>query len=402
MADLPVLSPIDQRILGSLLEKERTVPASYPLTLNSLRTACNQTSSRDPVTDYDERTIATALSDLKLRKLVRFEHSGGGSRVMKYRQIVDEALELAPDERAVLTVLLLRGAQSVGEIKTRTERLHGFADPAEVERALTQMAARPAPLVREIARRPGWRDPRWVHLLGNEVPTVAPPAPLSAPPRELDAERRDAKVLTTYEIVAATYADMLLDELDHKPFDRWLLARLAALADGRPVADLGCGPGHVAALLTASGADVTGFDIAPAMITRARRAFPDVTFEVGDFCHVPAPHHCDGWGAIVAWYAFVHHTEAEVGDALRDLAHRLVPGGWLGVAVHVGPEVRHLDDWWGHAVDIDFVFHDPRTLRAAVTAAGFTIVEWYLRAPLDEVEAPSERLYILARRRSTG
>ena len=130
--DLPTLDPVEQRVIGSLLEKERTVPASYPMTLNALRTACNQSSSREPVVDYDDATIVDAIDRLKARGLARMVHASHGSRTVKYRQVLDERLQLEPAELAVITVLLLRGPNAAGELKTRTERLHGFADRAEV------------------------------------------------------------------------------------------------------------------------------------------------------------------------------------------------------------------------------------------------------------------------------
>lgn len=394
MPELPLLAPIDQRILGALLEKERTVPSTYPLTLNGLRSACNQTSSRDPVTDYDERTLEHALSELKLRGLLRFEHTGTGSRVMKYRQLLSELLELADDERAVLTVLLLRGEQSAGELRTRTDRLHAFADNAQVDDCLHRMARRSGPLVQELPRRSGQRDTRWKHLLDGTAPEVAPPE-VTTP---FDHDARDARVVATYEAVAATYADMLLDELDHKPFDRWFLARVAELAAGRPIADIGCGPGHVTAMLAAANPDVVGFDISPAMVDVARRAFPALRFSVGDFRALPSPAGGGAWGAIVALYAFVHMATDELDATFATLAEALAPGGWLTVATHVGPEVRHRDDWWGHPVDIDFVLHEPRAVRAAVARAGFEVVEWYVRAPIDGIEVATDRLYLIARR----
>ena len=143
-AALPQLDEVEQRVLGALLEKERTVPASYPMTLKGLQTACNQSSSRDPVVTYDDATILDAIDRLKARGLARMVHASHGSRVVKYRQVLDENLALdqrdpdgdedrADGDLALLTVLLLRGAQAAGELKTRTERLHGFADREEVE-----------------------------------------------------------------------------------------------------------------------------------------------------------------------------------------------------------------------------------------------------------------------------
>ncbi|MEO7943735.1 MAG: YceH family protein, partial [Marmoricola sp.] len=166
MSDLPVLDANEQRVLGSLLEKRTTVPASYPLTANALRTACNQTNNREPVVDLDQQTVEQTARALKDRGLLRIVWSDIGRRTLKYHQILDERLGLEPDERALLTVLLLRGAQAPGELRTRTERLHAFADRGEVEACLRRMAERPQPLVRELERRPGQQDPRWLHLLG--------------------------------------------------------------------------------------------------------------------------------------------------------------------------------------------------------------------------------------------
>ena len=148
MSELPVLGAEDQRILGSLMEKQTTVPATYPLSANALTSACNQTSSRDPVTDYDQQTVERTAKSLKERGLLRIVWSDTGRRTLKYHQILDEQLGLQPDERALLTVLLLRGEQAPGELHTRTERLHGFADRHEVEACLHRMASRPQPLVR--------------------------------------------------------------------------------------------------------------------------------------------------------------------------------------------------------------------------------------------------------------
>jgi uncharacterized protein YceH (UPF0502 family) len=169
VSELPVLDATDQRILGSLMEKQTTVPASYPLTANALRSACNQTSSREPVVDFDQQAVEQAARALKDRGLVRIVWADTGRRTLKYHQTLTERLELEPDEQALLTVLLLRGAQAPGELRTRTERLYGFADRLEVEACLLRMAGRARPLVRELERRPGQQDPRWIHLLGPDL-----------------------------------------------------------------------------------------------------------------------------------------------------------------------------------------------------------------------------------------
>jgi uncharacterized protein YceH (UPF0502 family)/SAM-dependent methyltransferase len=407
---LPVLDQVEQRILGSLLEKEVTVPTTYPMTLNGLRTACNQSSSRDPITELTDEEIVAAIDRLKARSLARMVYASSGARAVKYRQVLDEQLGLAGDERALLTVLLLRGPQAAGELKTRTERLHGFADRAEVERCLASLRDRDLPLVRELERRPGQQDPRWIHLLGPvDVEAMAAGASgggarAAAVDREVvladgGPRARDARVVASYDDLAGAYADELLAELDHKPFDRWLLERLADLSDGGPVADAGCGPGQVGAFLAMAGADVAGFDLSPGMVAEACRRFPELRFEVADLTDLPAPG--DGpelWAAIAAWYSLVHLAGSELAPAVHLLATRLRPGGWLALAVHVGAEVRHQAELFGVDVELDVVFHDPEQVLAAVRGAGLADVEWYRRGPIAGAEAETERLYVLARR----
>jgi uncharacterized protein YceH (UPF0502 family) len=395
----PQLSAVEQRVLGALLEKQRTVPTSYPLTLKALRTACNQTSSREPVTDYDDPLLQATLKELRDRELVRAVWSGAGSRVMKFHQRLEEHLGIGAPELAVLTVLLLRGPQAPGELRSRTERLHQFEDRADVETVLRGLAELSEPLVVELERRPGQQDHRWAHLLG--------PLPESAPaPEPVDrdvviaagTDVRDARVVAGYDAAAAGYARDLSDELAHKPFDRWLLDRVAEEADGGPVADVGTGPGQVAARLAASGAEVLGVDLSPAMIDEARRLFPDLEFQVGDLTNLLRPRAAAGWSAITAWYAFVHMAPSELPAVLAGLARVLVPGGCLAFALHVGDEVHHADELFGAPVDLEFVLHDATEVIEAVTAAGLVDVEWYLRSPLPDVEVATDRLYVLARR----
>ena len=165
---------VEIRVLGCLIEKQRTTPDQYPLSLNSLRLACNQTTNRDPVVDYDERTIKAALDRLSHRGWTRFA-SGVGSRALKYRHLVDEKLGLSEPELAVLAVLMLRGPQTPGELKQRTERLHPFASPAEVMQSLDALAERE--LVEQLERRPGQKEERFVQLVGGgetEEPASVP------------------------------------------------------------------------------------------------------------------------------------------------------------------------------------------------------------------------------------
>ncbi len=400
MADpRPQLSAVEQRVLGALVEKQRTVPGSYPLTLNSLRTACNQVSNREPVTEYDDALLQTTLKELRDRDLVRPVWSGAGSRVVKFHQRLEEHLGIGEPELAVLTVLLLRGPQAPGELRSRSARLHPFGDRAEVEATLRGLAELPEPLVVELERTPGQQDRRWAHLLGPLPEAAQPPAAVD---RDVviaaGPDVRDARVLAGYDAAAAGYARELSAELVHKPFDCWLLDRIACEAGGGPVADVGTGPGHVAARLAASGASVVGVDLSPAMVDQARSLFPDLEFEVGDLANLLRPRAAAGWAAITAWYAFVHMATSELPAVLAGLARVLVPGGRLAFALHAGEEVRHIEELFGAPVDLDFVLHDAAEVVDAVTAAGLVDIEWYLRSPLRDVETPTDRLYVVARR----
>ena len=164
------LDPVEIRVLGCLLEKQQTTPDAYPLTLNSLRLACNQSTNRDPVVDYDEATVREAAQRLGKRGWSRLT-SYHGSRSAKYRHLLDDALGLAPDERALLCVLMLRGPQTLGELKQRSERLHSFPDLASVEEALERLTARE--LGRWIERRPGQKEARYGHLMQDDEPGIA-------------------------------------------------------------------------------------------------------------------------------------------------------------------------------------------------------------------------------------
>ena len=400
MSDLPVLTPEEQRILGSLLEKQTTVPASYPLSANALRTACNQTSARDPVLDLDQATVESTARGLKERGLLRIVWSDSGRRTLKYHQTLDEQLGLEADERALLTVLLLRGPQAPGELRTRTERLHGFADRGQVEEGLRRMAERPAPLVRELERRPGQQDHRWVHLLG---PVPHQEAAATTPAVDRDAviaegpERRDARVRSSYDAVAAAYADQLADELPALLFERWLLDRVVDHAAGGPVVEAGCGPGHVTAYLAEGGADALGLDLSPGMVDEARRRFPDGSYEVGDLRRLTRPATSSGWAAVLGWYSLIHLAASELPAAVASLARPLAPGGWLVLALHAGAEVKHLGEWFDHEVDLDFVLHDPSSVVGVVEAAGLVEVEWYLRGPLTSRGETTQRLYVIGR-----
>ena len=403
MTDDLELDAVDQRVLGSLMEKQRTVPAGYPMTLNALRTACNQTSSRDPVVDYDEAMLLERMKSLKDRGLVRIVWADRGPRTLKYHQLLDERLDLGEDERALLTVLLLRGAQAPGELRTRTERLHALRGP---RRGRGRCCA-------------GWPSgpPRWctsssaapasTTLAGCTSSARSRPAraPWLRPRRASTARacsprarrRRDAKVRATYDAVATAYAERLAAELDRKPFDRWLLERRGGT--GRRPAGGRRG-------------DRTGPRRGVPRRGRGRRqrrgpvaghgrggppAVPRVTFSVGDLTGLLRPPAAAGWGAITAWYALVHLAGSELAPAVASLARVLAPGGWLALALHAGADIHHADELMGEAVDVDFVLHEPDAVVAAVRAAGLVDVEWYLRGPL-EGEVETDRLYVLGRR----
>jgi len=164
---------VEIRVLGALIEKQRTTPDVYPLSLNSLRLACNQSTNRDPVVDYDEPTIREALQRLSRRGWVRLA-SGASSRAIKYRQLLDDALGLVPSELAVLGVLMLRGPQTLGELKSRSERLHRFGSLDDVATTLTRLSDRE--LVARLPRRPGQKEERYAHLLGPGGETSPEPA----------------------------------------------------------------------------------------------------------------------------------------------------------------------------------------------------------------------------------
>ena len=155
---------VEIRVLGCLIEKQRTTPDQYPLSLNALRLACNQTTNRDPVVEYDEQTIRAALDRLSNRGWTRLA-SGAGSRAVKYRHLFDQALSLSDDEISLLAVLMLRGPQTLGELKQRTERLHRFASLDDVAQTLDALARRE--LAVRLDRKPGQKEDRYAQLLGE-------------------------------------------------------------------------------------------------------------------------------------------------------------------------------------------------------------------------------------------
>jgi uncharacterized protein YceH (UPF0502 family) len=169
------LSPAEGRIIGSLIEKQLTTPTQYPLTLNSLLLACNQSSNRDPVVNYDERTVDAALVSLKEAGLVRFVHPSHGRSVIRYRQVLHEKLGLDDLRLALVGVLLLRGPQTAGELRARTERMAHFDGIAAVEADLEALGRGTDPLALRLPRRPGQKEERWVQLVSGHTDTVSAP-----------------------------------------------------------------------------------------------------------------------------------------------------------------------------------------------------------------------------------
>lgn len=194
--------PVELRVLGCLLEKQRTTPDQYPLSLNALRLACNQTTNRDPIVAYDEREVHEALQRLARRGWSRLA-SGAGSRAAKYRQLLDEALDLDGDELAVLCVLLLRGAQTPGELNQRTQRLHRFDGIDEIQQTLERLAGRE--LAERLGRRPGQKEERYRHLLG---PTDDTPPSSVAEPLSSSLENRIGYLEQEVERLAASLEEL--------------------------------------------------------------------------------------------------------------------------------------------------------------------------------------------------
>jgi ubiquinone/menaquinone biosynthesis C-methylase UbiE len=207
---------------------------------------------------------------------------------------------------------------------------------------------------------------------------------------------RHDSVRLSYDAVAENYVTGFRDELAHKPLDRALLACLIEQAEkGLPVADLGCGPGHVSAWLARNGMTAVGVDLSAGMIAVGRREYPEVEFREGDFLALPAT---DGeFGAVVALYSIIHLEPGELGRAFAEIHRVLRPSGLLLVAFHIGSEVRHTAEWWGHAVDVDFRFFQPLDIAEALEAAGF-VVEARLERTSYPEEIETRRAYLLARR----
>ena len=224
-------------------------------------------------------------------------------------------------------------------------------------------------------------------------------------PGEGGAPDHQARVRASYDAVTDAYVERVHDELRHKPLDRALLTAFAeqvqaAFGAGAAVCDAGCGPGHVGAFLAGLGVAVTGIDLSPVMVERARALYPELSFEVGTMTRLDAR---DGrWHGLIAFYSIIHLTsDAEVQAALREFHRTLVDGGLLLVAVHLGEAgdaTVHAEEMLGVAVDMEFRYFDLERLVADVVDAGFSVEARLVRSPYPDVEVQTTRTYLLARR----
>jgi hypothetical protein len=211
------LTPEEQRVLGSLIEKAATTPENYPLSMNALIAACNQTSNRNPIVVYDEASVTAALTSLREQKLIRIVYPAHG-RVTKYRHVLDEAWALSPEELAVLAVLLLRGGQTQNELVARTERYvpsGDFDDLGGIPGVIERLASRPEPLADMVDRRPGQREQRYIHLLG---PTESP----EAPDTYAGEERVSARGVATGDRILALEAETANLRQELADIRKWL------------------------------------------------------------------------------------------------------------------------------------------------------------------------------------
>jgi SAM-dependent methyltransferase len=204
-------------------------------------------------------------------------------------------------------------------------------------------------------------------------------------------------VRSSYNRVAAAYAERIGDELLHKPLDRALLACFAEMVgQGGPIADIGCGPGHVTAYLAALGADACGVDLADEMVALAARAHPTIGFRQGSMLALDLP---DGsLGGLLAFYAIIHLTPDELPRGLAEFHRVLRPGGLALIAFHIGNERRRIEDFFGEAVSLDFWFYTPASVAEALQNAGFTVTATLERAPYAGHEVETRRCYLLAQR----
>ena len=210
-------------------------------------------------------------------------------------------------------------------------------------------------------------------------------------------DRKANDVAGSYDRVADEYVARICDELRHKPLDRQLLDRFADSVRGVGLAcDMGCGPGQVARYLHERGAQVCGVDLSPEMVVRARRLNPGIDFQQGNMLALDVE---DGaWAGIAAFYSLIHISRGDVVRALRELRRVLRPGGRVLLAFHIGNEIKHLEEWWGHKVSVDFLFFRSDEMAGYLKLADFEIEDIIERDPYPDVEHQSRRAYIFARK----
>lgn len=233
-----MLTVIEGRVVGCLLEKERTVPDQYPLTLNTLVSACNQSTSREPVMHLDDHEVDAALTSLKAQGLLRFVHPSHGRSVTRYRQIVDEVWELEPDATAVVGVLLLRGPQTAAELRQRTERLHEFANVDEVEAVLRRLAE--AGMVQLLERLHGQKEARWQQLLAEEIEVQVAAPVVSSESVKGSVSDRIAELEARVARLESALADLLPEPsvvvsggADEDELEAWPIRSVSDVDDGQ-------------------------------------------------------------------------------------------------------------------------------------------------------------------------
>lgn len=203
---------------------------------------------------------------------------------------------------------------------------------------------------------------------------------------------------SSYDAVAEEYARRFYDEMAHKPFDRKMLEWLAEkVGDLGVICDMGCGPGQIARYLHEKGVPTCGIDLSPDLITQAQQLNPDISFQVGDMLHLEKV--ADGvFSGIAAFYCLIHIPRAHMKQALVELLRVLHPGGTILLTFHIGQEVRHFEEWWGHTVNLDFQFFEREEMKQWLTEAGFILDEVIERDPHPDVEVATRRAYIFAKK----